>query len=226
MRQKTLLILLLMIGLFCFSVYAGEATDLILQVKGRARVVDNDVTRARDEAVKNASENAIMQAVSKILPDKGKDEKLQAVKSIMLERADRYIKRYRTLSESMHQDEYAADVYVVVALPVVRQDLSAMGFLQDPGEKEGRHISLSVKGMKEQSDFAFLKDFLQNHPQMVKSFYPLRMEWQRADFDLILTGPVQNLMVELEKSGRYSIELSEKNNRFSEISLQVKEGEK
>ncbi|MCK7477857.1 MAG: flagellar assembly protein T N-terminal domain-containing protein [Candidatus Moduliflexus flocculans] len=91
-------------------------TDLTLQVEGRAPVVKNDVALAREEAVKNALEKAIMQAVAKILLDKVEDEKFQAVKSIMIGKADRYIKNYRIISQNRQHDEYTAAVHVVVAL--------------------------------------------------------------------------------------------------------------
>lgn len=95
--------------------------------------------------------------------------------------------------------------------------------LQDQGEKEGVSVSLSLRGMKKYSDFAHLKTFLQNRPKIVKSAYPCCLEWQRADFDLIIIGSVQSLVAELEKSGRYSLEFLKKNKNVIEIHLQVKE---
>jgi hypothetical protein len=95
--------------------------------------------------------------------------------------------------------------------------------LQDQGEKEGVSVSLSLRGMKKYSDFARLKTFLQNLPKIVKSAYPCCLEWQRADFDLIMIGSVQSLVAELEKSGRYSLESLKKNRNVVEIHLQVKE---
>ena len=95
--------------------------------------------------------------------------------------------------------------------------------LQDQGDKEGVSVSLSLRGMKKYSDFAHLKTFLQNRPKIVKSAYPCSLEWQRADFDLIIIGSVESLVAELEKSGRYSVESLKKNKNVVEISLLVKE---
>ena len=95
--------------------------------------------------------------------------------------------------------------------------------LQDQGEKEGVAVSLSLKGMKKYSDFAHLKTFLQNLPKIVKSAYPCCLEWQRADFNLIIIGSVQSLVAELEKSQRYSLESLKKNKNVVEIHLQVNE---
>jgi hypothetical protein len=224
MRKNLSLMLLLLMGLFYSSAYAGQATtDLTLQVEGRAPVVKNDVALAREEAVKNALEKAIMQAVSKILSDKVEDEKFQAVKSVMIGKADHYIKNYRIISQNTQRNEYTAAVHVVVALVPVMDDLLQIGVLQDHEEKEGVSVSLSLRGMKKYSDFAHLKTFLQNRPKIVKSAYPCCLEWQRADFDLIIIGSVQSLVAELEKSGRYSLESLKKNKNVVEIHLQVKE---
>ncbi len=45
----------------------------------------------------------------------------------------------------------------------------------------------------------------------------------RLHFDLVIVGSVQNLVAELEKSGRYSLESLKKNQNVVEINLQVKE---
>jgi hypothetical protein len=224
MRKNRLLLLLLLICIFHHPAYAGQATtDLTLQVDGHSPVIKNDVARAREEAVKNALEKAIMQAAVKILLDNYEDEKFQAVKSIMVGNVDRYIKNYRIISENRQHDDYAANVHVVVALAPVRDDLLQMGVLQDQGEKKGFSASLSLKGMKKYSDFNRLKTFLQNHPKIVKSVYPCSLEWQQAHCDLVLVGEGRNLVAELEKSGRYSTEVIKKNQNIDEINLHVKE---
>jgi hypothetical protein len=224
MRKKLLLMFLLPICLFQHPAYAVQATtDLTLQVEGRAPVVQNDEARAREEAVKNALEKAIIQAAAKILSDKFEDEKFQAVKSIMIDKADRYIKNYRIISENRQHDEYTANVHVAVALAPVRDDLLQMDVLQGQKGKEGVSVSLSLKGMKKYSDFAHLKTFLQGRPKIVQSVYPCRLEWQQAHCDLVLAGEVQNLVAELEKSGKYSMKTLKKNQNVVEINLQVKE---
>ncbi|MDP2855452.1 MAG: flagellar assembly protein T N-terminal domain-containing protein [Smithellaceae bacterium] len=224
MRKNLLLIFLLLIGLFHHSAYAVQATtDLTLQVEGRAPVVKNDEARAREEAIKNALEKAITQAAAKILSDKFEDEKFQAVKNIMIDKADRYIKNYRIISENRQHDEYTANVHVAVALALVRDDLLQMGVIQGQKGKEGVSVSLSLKGMKKYSDFADLRTFLQSRPKIVQSVYPCRLEWQQAHFVLALTGEVQNLVTEFEKSGKYSLEVLKRNQNVVEINLQVKE---
>ena len=222
--MKKILSFLLMICLFHNPTYAGQATtDLTLQVEGRAPVVKNDVAGAREEAVKNALEKAIMRAAAKVLLVKIEDEKFQVVKSNMVGKADRYIKHYRIISENIQHDEYVAHVNVEMDLAFVKDDLLQMGILQDQGENEIGSVSLLLRGMKKYSDFVRLKTFLQNHPKVVKSLYPCHLEWQQARFDVVMVGSVQDLVAEFEKSGRYLLEDIKKNQNVVEIRLHVKE---
>lgn len=224
MRKKLLLIFLLLTGLFWNSAYAGQvSTNWTLQIEGSASIIKNDVAGAREEAIENALEKAIMQAAAKILSDKFEDEKFQAVKSIMIGKADRYVKNYRMISENRQHDVYVVNVNVVVALTSVRDDLLQMGVLQGQGEKESIFVALSLTGVKEYSDFAGLKTFLQNRPKIVKSIYPCRMEWGQVQFDLTVVGSIKNLIAELEKTGRYLLAAPKKNRDGVEISLRVKE---
>ena len=224
MRKFFLLMVFLLVCAAQSSVLADQvATDLALQIEGRAPVIKEDEARARSEAIKNALENAIMEAAYKGLSNKAEDEKLQSLKSIMMGRTDRYIKNYRIISENRQQDQYAAQVHVVVALTPLTDDLIQMGVVPDHRRGEGIPVFLSLKEMKKYSDFVFLKTFLQNRPKIVKAAYPCRLEWQRADFDLVLLGEAGNLVDEIEKSGRYILETVNQSQNGVQITLRVKE---
>lgn len=216
--------LILWICIFHHSAYASQvSTDLTLQVEGRAPIIKNDEARAREEAVKNALEKAILQATAKILLDKYEDEKFQAVKSIVVSKVDRYVKNYRMISETRLNDEYTANVHAVIALAPVRDDLQQMGILQDQSGKERVSVSLSLAGMKKYSDFDRIRIFLQSRSRTIKSIYPCRLEWQHVSFNLVVDGEVQNLITEFEKTGRYTIDSVNKNRNVVEINLRVKE---
>lgn len=223
MRKSLLLVFFLLTAFFCDSACAGQVlADLNLQVEGTAPVMKNDEARAREEAIKNALEKAILQAAVRILPEKFADEKLQAAKSVMINQADRYVKNYRMISEQRQHDDYNVNVNVVVALKPVSDDLMQMGILQDRNEKENVSVALSVKGARKYSEFVRLKNFLQNRPKIVRSIYPCRLEWQQVHFDLVV-GSVRNLVAELEKTGSYTIVGPKNNQDVVEINLWVKE---
>ena len=224
MRKNLTLLLLAVMCILADMAYAVQPlTDLNLQVEGTAQIIKNDIAGAREAAVKNALERAIMQAAAKILSDKYEDEKFQALKSILMSKADRYIKNYRIVSENTQPSDYAATLAVVVDLSFVRDDLMAMGIYQDQGNKSNLRVSLSVKGVKKYSDFSRLKLFLQSRSKIVQSIYPCRLEWQQVHFNLVVAGDVKDLVAELEKAGKYSLETIQRNQDIVEINLQVKE---
>ncbi|MEN6468701.1 MAG: flagellar assembly protein T N-terminal domain-containing protein [Smithella sp.] len=226
MRKNLLLMFLLLTGFFYGSAYAGQGlNDWTIQVEGGAAVIKNDVALAREEAIRNSLEKAIMQAAAQILLNQFENEKFQAVKSIMIDKADRYVKNYRIISENRQHDDYAVKVNVVVALAAVREDLLQMGVLRGQGDKESVTVALLLKGVKKYSDFDRLKTFLQNRPKIVESIYPCRLEWEQVHFDLVV-GSVRDLAAELEKTGRYLVAAPRKNQDGVEITLQLKEEER
>jgi hypothetical protein len=223
MRTPLALIFLLFTCIHCNSVYARQMlTDLNFQIAGSASILKNDVAGAREEAIKNALENAIIHTAG-ILSGKFDDEKFQTMKSVMISKAERYVKHYRVISESREHDTYTVNLNVVITSAPVRKALLQMGLLWEQGKKEGIAVALSLKGMKKYSDFADLKAFLQNRFQIVKSIYPCRLEWRQAYFDLVVVGSVRNLLVELANSGKYSMETNYNDKDIVEIYLQVKE---
>ncbi len=219
-----LLLLILLTGILYHGVWAAEVwTDLNLQVDGKAVVLKNDVARAREQAVKDALEKAILQTAAMLLADKYEDEKFQAVKSILTGKADQYVKNYRITSEKSEQDEYVASVNVMVAQASVRNDLIQMGLLKHSEAAANTSVSVVLKGVKKYSDFTRLRNFLQSRTQIVKSVYPCSLEWQQARCDLIVTGDVQTLASDLERSGRYVVEAPGKKQDGFEIYLRMKE---
>lgn len=219
-----LCLLLLLAGIFGHTACTAEVwTDLNLQVDGKAAVVKNDVARAREEAVKNALEKAILQTAAQLLADRYEDEKFQAMKSILIGKADQYIKNYRITSEKSEQDEYGASVSVLVAQSSVRNDLIQMGLLKPSETAAPTSVSVVLKGVKKYADFTRLRNFLQSRTQIVKSVYPCSLEWQQARCELIVTGDVQTLSSDLARSGRYIVETTGKTQDGHEILLRMKE---
>lgn len=223
MKNRLLMIFLIMMGTGVFPVDVHPHGNLTLQVEGRAAVVKDDEARARREAVKNALEKAILQACARILPKKVEQESFQAVKSLLIGRTDRYVNHYSIASESRRQNEYIAEVQAIVAMPPLREDLAQMGMLPDSEAKESSVVLLSLRGIRKYADFKRMNTFLQSRPQLVKSRYPCRLEWQRIDCDLTLSEPVQIFTAELKKAGPYQMETLAGNSDTVEIRLQIQE---
>ncbi|HLZ19672.1 MAG TPA: MBG domain-containing protein, partial [Smithellaceae bacterium] len=94
-KKYLTIVVLFLTGFLCSFAHAQQTSmDANLLVEGRATILKHDVARARESAVKNAQEKAVLQIAEKILSDKFSDEKFQAVKSILIGKAGQYVKNY------------------------------------------------------------------------------------------------------------------------------------
>ena len=177
-----------------------------LDVEGRADIGRNDVARAREEAVQNAIENAILKATAQLMSISVSDDKFQPVKSVIIDESDKYVNNYKIITEMKKPDSYQVSVHVAVNLVNLKNDLNKMGFMQVVQTVKASPIVLiNVKGLKKYTDFLFLKDFLQNRKKIVKNIYPCRFEWQQAHFEVEIMGDAQSLIDELTQTGRYAL---------------------
>ena len=188
-------------------VYAQENYAILsLDVEGSADISRNDVARAREEAVQNAIENAILKATAQLMSISVINDKFQPVKSVIIDEPDKYVNNYKIITEMKKPDSYQVIVHVAVNLVNLKNDLNKMGFMQVVQTvKTSPIVLINVKGLKKYTDFLFLKDFLQNRKKIVKNIYPCRFEWQQAHFEVEIIGDAQSLIDELTQTGRYAL---------------------
>ncbi len=226
MRNRAVIVFILVV-LWCSPVFAqGNAGVLNLEVEGNASVNQNDVAGAREAAIRDALQRAIQDTVSTLLLLPVKDKKFLPVKKGIIDQQDRYVNNYKITAESKRDDTYFVTVNVAVALTDLKNDLAKMGFHQISGESKANIIiSLEVKGVKKYSDFSYLKEFLKKRAKIVKNINSRSFEWQQAHLGLEISGTAQALAVELSRTGRYVLdtELIKKNQIT--ISLLPREGE-
>ncbi len=227
MRRYWPALVLVLVLLWCVPVFAqSNASVLNLEVEGNAAINQNDVTVAREGAIRDALQRAISDAASALLSLPVKDKKFLPVKKGIIDQQDRYVINYKITAESKQEDAYFVTVNVAVALADLKNDLAKMGFRQISGEaKQNIIIALEVKGLKKYSDFWYLKDFLKKRAKIVKNINSRSFEWQQAYLELEISGTAQALAAELAKTGRYLLdtELIEKNKIV--ISLLPRDGE-
>ena len=227
MRRYQSALVLIFIFLWFVPVFAqGNAGVLNLEVEGNAAINQNDVAVARDGAIRDALQRAILDAASALLSLSVKDKKFLPVKNEIIKQQDRYVNNYKITAERQQEDTYFVAVNVAVALPDLKNDLAKMGFRQISGEaKTNIIIFLEVKGLKKYSDFSYLKEFLKKRVKIVKNINSRSFEWQQAHLELEISGTAQALAQELAKTGRYILDTELiKKNRIA-ISLLQREGE-
>lgn len=227
--KKFLFISFFILTLFLsVCVYAQDDSAILsLDVEGSADISRNDAARAREEAIQNAIENAILKATAKLMSIPVDDDRFQPVKSIIIDETDKYVNNYKIVAEMKKPYSYKVNVHVVVNLVNLKNDLNKMGFLQVvQTEKTFPLVLLDVKGLKKYSDFLRLKKILQSRTKIVKNIYPCRFEWQQAHFEIEIIGDAQSLADELTQTGRYALDSGKTGkNQIEMTCLQKKEEE-
>lgn len=228
MRKFLFILFFSLTILLSVCVYAQvNSAILSLDVEGSADIGRNDVARAREEAIQNAIENAILKATAQLMSISVKDDRFQPVKSVIIDEPDKYVNNYKVVTEMKKQDSYQVNVHVTVNLVNLKNDLSKMGFMQVVQTvKTSPIVFINVKGLKKYTDFLLLKDFLQSRKKIVKNIYLCRLEWQQAHFEVEILGDVQPLIDELTQTGRYALDSGKTgNNQIEMTCLKKKEEE-
>jgi predicted transcriptional regulator len=210
--KKYLFLTIIVFINFCPSyVYPQDEKGLLsLNVEGSAQIKQNDVATAREGAIQNALEKAILEAASKILSVQEQDENFQLVKGVLLNEPDKYVYYYKITEENRQTQKFIIKANVVVAFLVLKNDLGKMGFLSvNQTEKNNAKVFLTVNGLKKYSDYVRIKEFIQSRIKLVKSIYPSRFEWQHAYFEIELYGNAQSLASELEEKGGCILEVKQ-----------------
>ena len=139
-------------------------------VEGSADISRNDAARAREEAIQNAIENAILKATAQLMSISVSDARFQPVKSIIIDEPDKYVNNYKIVTEVKKPDSYQVIVHVVVNLVNLKNDLNKMGFMQVvQAGKISPMVLINVKGLRKYTDFLFLRDFLRSRKKIVKN---------------------------------------------------------
>jgi hypothetical protein len=202
MIKYLLLAILILITFISLPVYAQNDEDVLsFYVEGSAKIKQNDVAGAREEAIQDALEKAILKAVSKLLAVPTKDEKFQQAKYIIINEQDKYVQYYKIAEEKRQVQNFIVNVNVVLALSSLKNDLHKMGFLQTTESgKNNIKVSLIVIGLKKYLDYLNIKDFLQNRTKLVKNLYPCSFQWSEAHCEIEISGDARSFADELVKN--------------------------
>src|SRR5659263_596167 len=99
--RKCLFISFFVLTLFLsVCVYAQDYSAILsLDVEGSADISQNDVARAREEAIQDAIEKAILEVTARLMSIPVSDDRFQPVKSIIIDEPDKYVNNYKIVAE-------------------------------------------------------------------------------------------------------------------------------
>lgn len=204
----------------------GEARVLNLEVEGSAKIIQNDVVGARDGAIQDALQKAILEAASIILSPTVKNEKYVTARKTITEQPAKYINNYKITAENQKVETYHVTVNTTVAWMDLKSDLARMGFVEIAGQDKANSIVfLEVNGLKKYADFLYLKESLKKQIKNVKYVSQQSFEWQHTHLELEISGTAQALANELIKTGRYILTTKQINKNRIEVNLLQRGGE-
>ncbi|MEQ8215495.1 MAG: hypothetical protein ABRQ30_04305, partial [Smithellaceae bacterium] len=191
-----------------------------------AAINQGDIAGARDRAIRGALQRAIQEAASALISIPVNDKKFPAVKKALLDRQNGFIKNYKITAEGQQDKNYLVDVNVSVAFQDLKNFLAEMGYYKTFNDEEADiTVFLEAKGLKNYSDFLYLKEFLKKQAKMVKNIRSQSFKWQQACLELEISGTTQALAVELGKTGRYLVDTEQTRKNQIVVNLLQEEGE-
>jgi len=183
----------------------GNDNIWTVETKGTGLITNNDVARARKNAISDALRNAVEQAVATLIPGQTLDKKSQAIRDGIYAGSDQYIRDYRINSERQVQKVYAVDVRSAVFIDSIRDDLQTLGLLKvEKNRVQATEVALTVKGLTSCADYARVKELLKTRVKGVRNVYQRELTWGTARLSLDLQGTVQSFSDELTKAGYFS----------------------
>jgi hypothetical protein len=188
-----------------FSQDNGNIWSVVTE--GTGLITDNDLARARNDAINDALRNAVEQAVASLIPLQTLDNKMfQEIRDGIYARSDQYIHDYKISSERQLQKAYAVNVRSAVFIGSIRDDLQTLGLLKmEKLRVASTEIAVTVRGLTSCADYIKAKELLKTNVKGVRNVYQRQIAWGTAELSLDFQGPVQTLSDELMKTGHFSL---------------------
>ncbi len=135
-------------------------------IEGQAVVINDDLTRTRDIAIRDALRRAVVDAVDFLALDSNSVDKLND------QQIEKYVYQYGILSEKQSGILYSVEVKVDIDKRYLKND-----FKSRSGDNRFKEITIDAKGIKHYNDYSRVKNFLVNRtngkgriiPKMIKS---------------------------------------------------------
>ncbi|MBN1614958.1 MAG: hypothetical protein JW950_10875 [Deltaproteobacteria bacterium] len=190
------------------SVCGGEKTDIwTLDVEGVGVIEGFDLARARADALVDALNKAVEQAVAGQLSEEVRESKEKILKDAIYTRAEAYIRTYKILGEYPAQDIYRIRVRATVSGEDILRDLVAQNLLD--GGNVGvstSEITVAVQGIHSYGDYGKVKVLLKDSLQGVRRVRQKSAAWGRAELNLAFAGTIQSLVEQLMGTGLFRLE--------------------
>ncbi len=178
--------------IFAGSVWAAPGREMIaVDAVGSAVVERQDYSRARQNAVEDALNQAFKTAVAQTMPSHTPPPRFQdAWCAVSPQRAD-FIIKYVMIGESADSGIYRVEINAVFAGHAMAEKLRSLGYETLRAAWVDREVILTIKDLQNYKEYAAVREFLRRGIPCVRQSMPIRFAWREARFRLTLRGEAE-----------------------------------
>lgn len=132
--KKYFVILIFLFTIFLpaiINAQTAESGTINVDVQGSAEIENDNVAIAREKAIQDVLEKAILETICKLPEFQNQNEDFQLIKNILLQSPHNYVPYYTIKEEGRNEQVFALKANVVVSLSLLKNDLHKMGFIPD-----------------------------------------------------------------------------------------------
>jgi hypothetical protein len=201
--QVSAFILLFLAVMICFPAVSSCEEAMATQVvetEGSAPVIGLGLARARNEAVRDALQKAVVQVANRFLVPQDTERKSQLLKEKIYSQAEGFIQDYRLVSETTAMDVYTVAIRVTVFADGIRNELQGLGLIRPNQLKlASARISLTIRGIRAYGDYARCCGILKDRIPGIKAVVLREASWGLARFDIAADGTVPTVAERLRE---------------------------
>jgi len=216
------LVVLLLLAATIFLPAAGACAEMkstqTVEVEGGAPLIGLDLARARNEAIRNALQKAVVEVANRLLDPQEAEQKSKLLKEQIYAQAEGFIQDYRLLFETSVMDVYTVAIRVTVFAGGISGELQRLGLIRSTQYNPvSAAISLTLRGIRSYGDYVRCHGILKERIPGVRAAVPREASWGVARFDVAVEGRIPAVAERLRE--KLTGEIQRQDDRSLEIHL-------
>jgi hypothetical protein len=213
-----LLLLAVMIVLPAVGACAEMTATQAVEVEGSAQVIGLDLARARNEAVRDALQKAVVEVANSFLDPQDAERKSKLLKEQIYSQAEGFIQDYRLLFETSVVDVYTVAMRVTVFAGGISSELQRLGLIRSTQNNlVSAAMSLTLRGIRSYGDYTRCYGILKERIPGIRGAVPREASWGLARFDVAVEGRIPAKVERLRE--RLTGDIQRQDDRNLEIHL-------
>jgi len=214
-------ILLFLAVMVCFPVVSSceeAVATQVVEAEGSAPVIGLDLARARNQAIRDALQQAVVQVANRFLTPQDAEPNSLVLKEQIYSQAEGFIQDYRLVFETVIMDVYTVAIRATVFAGGIRNELQRLGLIRlNQPELVSARISLTIHGIRSYGDYARCHGILKERIPGIRAVVPREASWGLARFDIAADGAIPTVAERLRE--RLTGEIQRMDDRSLEITL-------